>query len=135
MSDHHHHHRRLPVLGAITVAMFLVLAVAAPGTAHAGHRSAPADAAPPTEPETSEPPTTEPETSEPSTTEPATDPAEGVDDDGDDIETTAAVLGILGFIALVGVAAWWMVRLGNDDDAPHPRQPSLDDLPPQQDLM
>lgn len=131
MSDH----RRLPVLGALTIAMFFVLAVTPPGTAHAVLRSTPADAAPPTEPETSEPPTTEPETSEPATTEPATEPAES-GDDGDDIETTAAVLGILGFIALVGVAAWWMVRLGNDDDAPHPRQPSLDDdPPPQQDLM
>ena len=131
MSDY----RRLPALGAFTIAVFFVLAVAPPGTAHAGFRSAPVDAAPPTEPETSEPPTTEPETSEPPTTEPATEPAESVDDDDDGVETAAAVLGILGFIALVGVAAWWMVRLGNDDDAPHPRQPSLDDLPPQQDLM
>ena len=121
--------RRLSALGAMTIAVLFVVAMAAPGAAHAGVQSAPADSVP------SEPPTTDPETTEPPNTEPPTTrPAESVDD-GDDIGTAAAVLGILGFVALVGVAAWWMIRLGNEDDAPHPRRPAPDDPPPQQDLL
>ena len=122
MSDH----LRLHALGAVTITLFFVLAMAAPAAAF------PVEA-PTTEPDTSEPPTTEPDTSEPSTSEPATPAPDDVEDDGIDIG--AAVLGVLGFTVLIGIAAWWMVRLGNLDDAPHPRPPPLDAPSPGQDLL
>ena len=125
-------HLKLPRFRAIVIGILVMLTMANPGTARAALRSVPTDP-PTTEPETSEPPTTEPETSAPVTTEPASEAGEQAADDT--IDTGAAILGIVGFFALVGIAAWWMVRLRNEDDEPHPRQLDPDDPLPGQDLL
>jgi len=116
----------------VVIGALVVLTMAVPGTARAGLRSTPTEP-PTTEPETSEPPTTEPETSEPATTDPTNDAAETTGDDG--IDSSVALLGVVGLFALVGVAGWWMVRLRNEDDDPHPQQRGPDDPLPGQDLL
>lgn len=131
--------RVLPVFGAIVIAVLFILAMALPTQAHAGLRSVS------TEPVTSEPETSEPDTSEPATSEPTTSgpttsaptagSADGAEDDDDPVDAAVAIIGTIGFVALIGVAAWWMVRLRDDDDEPHPRQPVLDDPLPGQDLL
>ena len=132
--------RACRLAGAIaTVALSLG---AGSGAMRAG--AAPVDEPVATAPDTSEPDTSEPDTSEPGTSEPpvtAPPSAEAPGSspspaDGDDsINTTAAVLGAIGFIGLIAVAGWWMVRLRDDDDAPHPRPSPLDEPLPGQDLL
>lgn len=91
------------------------------------------------EPSTTEPPATEPPETEPPATEPPaetdppsteTAPGEG----GSDVDTTVTVIGVLAFVGLIGVAAWWMVRR-RDDDEPHPPAPRFDDPLPGRDLI
>lgn len=118
--------------GGIVVGALVMLTMAVPTSAEAATRSTPTEP-PATEPETSEPPTTEPETSEPATTDATSGATETTDDDG--IDGGVALLGVVGLFSLVGVAAWWMVRLKNDDDEPHPRQHGLDEPLPGQDLV
>jgi hypothetical protein len=131
--------RVLPVFGAIVIAVLFILSMALPTQAHAGLRSAttdPVTSEPDTsEPGTSEPATSEPTTSGPTTSTPTTGSADSVEDEADPVDTTVAIIGTIGFVALIGVAAWWMVRRRNDDDEPHPRQPVLDDPLPGQDLL
>jgi len=88
-----------------------------------------------TEPETTEPETTEPETTEPDTTEPDTTEPDTTDGDGDSDDPTVAIIAVVAFAALIGLASWWMVRRNDDDDAPHPRPQNLDAAPPGQDLF
>lgn len=57
-------------------------------------------------------PTTVPSSSASSTAD--SDP--GDDDDNDDVGA-GFVVGAIAVMALIGVAAWWMVRRGNDDDS------------------
>ena len=114
------HHRAAQLAGCVLAAL-LIGASFAPATAHAAEIARSPDT---TEPETTEPETTEPESTEPGTTEPGTVDA---DDEGDD--ATVAIIAVLAFAALIGIASWWMVRSNNDDDAPHPRPPNPDDPP------
>ena len=82
-----------------------------------------------TAPETSEPETSDPETSEPV----GTTPVDATDDqESDDVNEVVAIVSVLAFVALVSVAAWWMVRRDDQDD---PRHQPLDEPLPGQDLV
>ena len=85
-----------------------------------------------TEPETSEPDATEPETPEPVETTPA-DP-QG-DQGSDDVNETVAIVSLLAFAVIVGVAAWWMVRRDDEDDMRQPPKQTSDEPLPGQDLV
>ena len=78
----------------------------------------------PTDPEPSAtdttPDTTEPDDSVPSTSTKETLIAAG--DPDDDVDTTTTAIAIVGFILLVAVASWWMVRRNNPDAEPMPRR-------------
>jgi len=86
-----------------------------------------------TTPEPDTPETTEPETTT-ATTEPDDSTADTATDDvlvgaGDpdsDINTTTAAIAVVGFVALLGLASWWMVRRSDPDAAPMPPQPPSD---------
>ncbi len=80
-------------------------------------------------PSTTAPPTT-PDTTQPETTEPA--PSDH--SDGADI-TAATIVSLLAFALLLVLAGWWMVSRNDDDDAPHPRPPGVDEPLPGQDLL
>lgn len=60
-----------------------------------------------------------PETTEPGDSTPD-DTLVGAGDPDDDIDTTVAVLAVVGFAILLGVASWWMVRRSNPDAQPMP---------------
>jgi hypothetical protein len=114
------------ILAALAVTIFVL-----PGSLEAARQSVIESVS--TEPGTTEPPPTEPETTEPDTTEPATtNPDAAADDDG---ETGALILAAIAFVALVGVAAVWMIRRPDGDDAPHPHPPARDQPLPGQDLF
>ena len=82
-----------------------------------------------TAPETSEPETSDPETSEPV----GTTPVDATDDqESDDVNEVVAIVSVLAFVALVSVAAWWMVRRDDQDD---PRHQPLNEPLPGQDLV
>lgn len=83
-----------------------------------------------TEPQTSEPETSEPETSEPVETAPVD--ATG-DQESDDVNEVVAIVSVLAFVAIVSVAAWWMVRRVDEDDPRRP--PPLNEPLPGQDLV
>ena len=112
MTDQRAHRLAGCVLTALLVGASIV-----PATAHATELTRSTD-------------TTEPETTEPGTGEPGTGDADGESDDA-----TVAIIAVVAFAALIGLASWWMVRRNDDDDAPHPRPPGLDDPPPGQDLF
>ena len=76
----------------------------------------------PTDPESSAPVTT-PDTTEPDDSVPSTSTEEtliAAGDPDDDVDTTTAALAIIGFILLVAVAGWWMVRRTDPDAEPMP---------------
>jgi len=120
------HHRAARLAGCVITAL-LIGASFAPATAHADHIARSTDT---TTPETTEPETTEPNTTGPDTTEPGP-----VDDNNQTDDATVAIIAVVAFASLIGLASWWMVRRNDDDDAPHPRSPNLDDAPPGQDLF
>ena len=78
----------------------------------------------PDTPKTTEPEsttaTTEPDDSTPDTT--IDGALVGAGDPDSDIDTTTAVIAIVGFVALLGLASWWMVRRSDPDAAPMPPQ-------------
>ena len=83
------------------------------------------------EPETpdSTPPESTPATTEPDDSTPDTsldDTLVGAGDPDSDIDTTTAALAVVGFIALIGLASWWMVRRSDPDAAPMPPPPPSD---------
>ena len=94
----------------------------------------PAPTATTPEPDTTDAPnTTEPEstiaTTEPddSTADTATDDAlVGAGDPDSDIDTTTAAIAVVGFVALLALASWWMVRRSDADAAPMPPRPPSD---------
>jgi hypothetical protein len=69
-------------------------------------------------------PTTEPEDTTADT--PLDDALVGAGDPDSDIDTTTAAIAVVGFIALVGLASWWMVRRSDPDAAPMPPRPPSD---------
>jgi hypothetical protein len=68
--------------------------------------------------------TTEPDDSTPGTT--IDDALVGAGDPDSDIDTTTAAIAVVGFVALLGLASWWMVRRSDPDAAPMPPQPPSD---------
>ena len=123
---------RLPMFcAAVTLALFTSVGIggfahAAVGTVDEPSTTEPVD----TEPPATEPPSTEPADTEPTSTEGGSDSAAS-----DSVDATVTVVGVLAFIALIAVAAWWMVRRGDDDDQPHPPAPRFDDPVPGRDLI
>jgi hypothetical protein len=101
---------------AIGVGMLCALGLSLPAAA-ALHSST--DVPSETTPETTEP--TPPETSEPDDSTPD-DTLVGAGDPDDDVDTTVAVIAVVGFAILLGVASWWMVRRSNPDAQPMPPQ-------------
>lgn len=77
-----------------------------------------------TEPDDSTPEDSGPGDSVPDT--PGDDDLVGAGDPDSDINTTTAAIAVVGFILLVGVASWWMVRRTDPDAGPRPRQPPSD---------
>ena len=81
-----------------------------------------------TTPETTVP--AAPETTEPEDSTPG-DTLVGAGDPDDDVDTTVAVIAVVGFAILLGVASWWMVRRSNPDAQPMPPKAG----PPPSDLI
>ncbi len=104
---------------AIGVGALCVLALSLPAAA-AGPAGAvaPSDTTPATT-EPAPPETTVPEDSTPDESTPD-DTLVGAGNPDDDIDTTVAVIAIVGFVILLGVASWWMVRRSNPDAQPMP---------------
>ncbi len=50
----------------------------------------------------------------------------GAGDPDSDVDTTTAAIAVVGFVALVVLASWWMVRRSDPDAEPMPRQPPGD---------
>jgi hypothetical protein len=103
---------------------------AAPGDTASPDDSAPE--APPVEessPDDSPPSTSPPEDGPDSTDPPADDDPAGGDDPGatgpenDDVDPALVALALAGFVVLLGIAAWWMLRRADaDDEIGHPDQ-------------
>jgi hypothetical protein len=81
----------------------------------------------PPEPTVSEPSTPEPST--PDTSEPDTstsgsqenDELVGAGSPDSDVDSATAGIAVVGFVLLVALAGWWMVRRSNPDAEPMPR--------------
>lgn len=124
MSDH-----RVPVrwraVRRFVVGMAVIIAAGVPvASIEAGRASlaaAPSDTTAETADTTAPPDTTVP--SSVATSVPTTETVAD-EDDSSSINAIGVVIGIIGIVALLGVAAWWMVRRDDPDDAPHPPGPS-----------
>ena len=82
---------------------------------------------------TVEPTATAPEATVPDTTEPTEPPSEetspgdtlvGAGDPDTDIDGTVALIAVVGFVILLAVASWWMVRRSDPDAEPMPPRPT-----------
>ncbi len=116
--------RRAAVIGA---GMLCALGLSLPATA-AGRMGtvAPSD----TTPATTEP--APPETTVPAPEESTPDDTlVGAGEPDGEIDTTVAVIAIIGFVILLGVASWWMVRRSDPDAQPMPPRGG----PPPSDLI
>ncbi len=82
-------------------------------------------------PETSAPDSS-PESTMPATSSPA-DTLIAAGEPDDSIDTTTATIAVVGFVLLVALASWWMVRRNDPDSEPMPRTPSQS--PPPSDLI
>jgi len=114
----------------VICALWLSLPVAAGERTLEGAVVAPSESVPAvsesTSPDTtpdSEPPDTSPDT-EPTTPD---DTLVGAGDPDSDVDTTRAVIAVVGFLALLAVASWWMVRRPDPDGRP---MPTTDSAPP-----
>ena len=122
--------RRLAAPWVIGVLIVLLVPTGPSSIAHGtGQVARTVDAPESTTPDTTQPETTEPETTEPETTEP------GSTQPDDPNLTGVTVVGVIAFALLIALASWWMIQRRDDDDAPHPRPPNLDEPPPGQDLL
>jgi hypothetical protein len=84
---------------------------------------APEPSTPEPEPDSTTPEST-PATSEPdpSTPTPSQDDALiGAGDPDSDVNPTTSTIAIVGFVLVIALAGWWMVRRSNPDAAPMPR--------------
>lgn len=117
--------RRRRSFGAVFAIVWALLTFVSSAPAH-GSGELVRTVAPPS---TTAPPTT-PDTTQPETTEPA--PSD--QSDGSDV-TAATIVSLLAFALLLVLAGWWMVSRNDDDDAPHPRPPGVDEPLPGQDLL
>lgn len=73
-----------------------------------------------------------PDETEPEGTAPPTSLV-GAGDPGGELEPAQVAIAIVGFLLLVGVAAWWMVRRDDPDTGPMP--PERDDRFPPSDMI
>ncbi len=84
-----------------------------------------------------EPPDTAPTTTEPTQPDATTAPAEeelvGAGDPDGDIDGTVALIAVIGFVVLLAIASWWMVRRSDPDSQPMPPRPPGG--PPPSDLI
>ena len=84
-------------------------------------------------PATVEPPDTPPATAEPTppdtTTAPPDETLVGAGDPDGEIDGSVAAIAVVGFLVLLAVASWWMVRRFDPDREPMPPRPP-GDLPP-----
>jgi heme A synthase len=90
------------------------------------------------EPSTPEPTTPEstPDTSEPDSSTsavPGDDALIGSGDPDSDVDSTTAAIAVVGFVLLVALAGWWMVR--RDDPDAEPMPPDHDRADPPSDLI
>jgi hypothetical protein len=86
----------------------------------------PSETAPaPSEPAPTE--TTSPESTDVTADSSAPDTTVGTSEPDDDINRTVTVIAVIGFILLLGVASWWMVRRQDPDAQP---MPPASDVPP-----
>jgi hypothetical protein len=82
---------------------------------------------PTTEPSSPEPtgPDSTPVTSEPDTSTPTSqgdDELVGAGSPDSDVDSTTATIAVVGFVLLVALAGWWMVRRTDPDAEPMPRR-------------
>ncbi len=86
-----------------------------------------------TPPATVEPPETPPATAEPTPTDATTSPPDdtlvGAGDPDGEIDGTVAAIAVIGFVVLLAIASWWMVRRSNPDNQPMPPRPPGDSPP------
>jgi hypothetical protein len=108
------------MLSLVTICMLPVGAVGAVSAAAAQGATATTvpDATPTTTP-TPTTPGTEPEDSAPETSV-SGDTLVAAGEPDDDIDATTATIAVVGFVLLVGLASWWMVRRNDPDEAPMP---------------
>jgi hypothetical protein len=104
------------VAAKMAVGILVVVATALPAGPLASATVEPDNSTPTTEapPEATEPPVED--------TIPD-DTLVGAGEPDSDIDGTVAAIAVVGFVLLVGVAAWWMVRRPNPDAEPHPPVP------------
>jgi len=125
---------RTPRTKIATTALLIAVAIGAPYARVNASRSpmtslVPSAAATPTTDETSPPDTSPADTSPARTTQESVPPA-SPDPTGDDTSDRAAVaVAVVGFIALLGIAVWWMLRRTDPDDQPYPRPGNSPDSP------
>lgn len=112
---------------AISVGVLCSLSLSLPAAAAMrSNATAPSDTTPATtEPAPSETTSPEPEEGTPD------DTLVGAGDPDSDIDTTVAAIAVIGFVILLGVASWWMVRRSDPDAQPMPPRSS----PPPSDLI
>lgn len=119
--------RAVTGLGIGLLCAFSVAGPVSAGTAPNAFGDRSASVPPASEPPASEPPTSEPTESESDDTTPD-DALVGAGEPDDDIDTTVAVVAIGGFVALLAVASWWMVRRSDPDAEPMPPGPPPSEL-------
>jgi len=111
---------------AISVGVLCSLSLSLPAAAAMGSNTpAPSDTPATTEPAPSETTSPAPDESTPD------DTLVGAGDPDGDIDTTVAAIAVIGFVILLGVASWWMVRRSDPDAQPMPPRSS----PPPSDLI
>jgi len=130
---------RWTVLAATTMALSVATWIAPGATSARQHvwsiaPDSTVDGSPGTAPETtvSDPSIPEPTApdSTPATSEPDTSTSDGPGNDelvgagspDSDVDSTTAAIAVVGFVLLVALAAWWMVRRTDPDAEPMPRR-------------
>jgi len=81
--------------------------------------------------ESTEPTDPPAETDPPASSEPVegtTDPGTG-SDESDDADGTVALIAVIGFVLVLVLASWWMVRRGDPDAQARPSPPDTGDAP------
>jgi len=109
---------------AAAIGVGVLCALALSGPALASERVAtpePSDSMVPGSTQPESPETTEPEDTTPEDSTPD-DTLVGAGDPDGDIDTTVAVVAVIGFLLLLAVASWWMVRRSDPDGQPMPPQ-------------
>ncbi len=109
---------------AVLCAMIVSSPVAASGPATVEPPDTPPATAEPTPPDTTPPDTT---------TSPPDETLVGAGDPDGEIDGSVAAIAVVGFLVLLAIASWWMVRRYDPDREPMPPRPPGD--PPPSDLV